>query len=324
MIDDPYVYPGSTVLRNKLGITDESSLEFHEREFAIARAARGIPLGDFDLAHLRAIHRHLFQDIYEWAGEIRTVEIAKGGSQFQFRRSIETGMADVHRGLRTANYLKGLNKVQFAEAAGKIIGDVNYVHPFREGNGRAQLFYLAQLAAQAGHVIDLGRLDPARWIAASRAAQLADYGRIAEEIARAIPDPTPVIFIVHGLPHLRAALRAGAESGRPVVAVSGQGSGAYAGAGWFVELVRQARAEFPDVPLTAMLDCADRAGDALAAFDAGVTEIIFTGHPDAGARLRGIAASLGAKLHDRRPEGLDLMNLKNPLFTARRHCGLPP
>ncbi len=144
------------------------------------------------------------------------------------------------------------------------------------------------------------------------------------EIVRAIPDPPPVIFIVHGLPHLRAALAAGAESGRPVIAVSGQGAGAYAGAGWFVELVRQARAEFPNVPLTAMLDCADRAGDALAAFDAGVTEIIFTGHPDADARLRGIAASLGAQVHDRRPEGLDLMNLKNPLFAARRHSGLPP
>jgi cell filamentation protein len=320
--DDPYVYPGASVLRNKLGITNEAQLEYHEREFAAARAAQGIPTGTFDLTHLRAIHRHLFQDIYEWAGEIRTVEISKGGSQFQFRRSIETGMADVHRRLKAANFLKGLTKVQFAEAAGKIIGDVNYVHPFREGNGRAQLYYLEQLAEQAGHPIDLGRLDPRRWIAASRAAHTADYRLMAEEIGRAILDRAPVCFIVHGLPHLRAALTAGAEFGRPIIALSGPSAGAYAGAGWFTELVRQGRAEFPEVQLTAIFDCGDRAGDALAAFDAGVTDIVFTGHPDAFTRLTAIAAGLGVRVHDRRPEGFDLINLKDPLFAARRHCGL--
>jgi cell filamentation protein len=69
-----------------------------------------------------------------------------------------------------------------ASAAGKIIGDVNYVHPFREGNGRTQLLFLEQLAAQAGHALDLMQLDPARWIAASRAAHDADYSLMAIEI----------------------------------------------------------------------------------------------------------------------------------------------
>ncbi len=59
------------------------------------RIAEGVPKGSFDLAHLRAIHRHLFQDVYDWAGELRTVEIFKGGNQFQFRQYIPTGMADV-------------------------------------------------------------------------------------------------------------------------------------------------------------------------------------------------------------------------------------
>ena len=57
------------------------------------RSREPIPRGAFDLAHLRAIHRHLFQDIYDWAGELRTVEISKGRQQFQFRKFIETGMA---------------------------------------------------------------------------------------------------------------------------------------------------------------------------------------------------------------------------------------
>lgn len=183
---DPYTYPGSTVLRNKLGLTDATRLNRMERRLVTQRAAEGIPAGGFDLAHLRAIHRHLFQDVYDWAGELRTVEIAKGEHQFQFRRFIETGMRDVHQRLTRAAFLRGLRWTDFATAAGQIMGDVNYVHPFREGNGRTQLFYLAQLAEQAGHPIDLTRLSSRRWIAASRAAHGGDYGLMGSEIARAL------------------------------------------------------------------------------------------------------------------------------------------
>jgi len=182
---DPYTYPGSPVLRNKLGLRDADRLDRAERRLVTQRAAEGIPSGRFDLAHLRAIHRHLFQDVYDWAGELRTVEIAKGGHQFQFRRFVETGMQDVHQRLVRAALLHGLSRADFATAAGQIIGDVNYVHPFREGNGRTQLFYLAQLAAQAGHPLDLARLDAAGWLTASRAAHEGDYAPMAAAIARA-------------------------------------------------------------------------------------------------------------------------------------------
>lgn len=160
--EDQYLYPGISVLKNKFDIRDGAYLEYVEREAVIQSAAEGIPTGDFDLAHLCAIHRHLFQDIYDWAGEARTLEIAKGGNQFQFRRFIETGMIDIHRRLVHADFLKGLSATGFAAAAGQIMGDVNYVHPFREGKGRTQLYYLQQLAQQAGHPIDLGALNPER------------------------------------------------------------------------------------------------------------------------------------------------------------------
>ncbi|WP_201772408.1 Fic/DOC family protein [Neorhizobium vignae] len=97
MSDDPYVYAGTGVLRNKLDIQDANELDRVERQLAWSRIQEGIPQGDFDLKHLKAIHRHLFQDLYEWAGQVRLVEISKGESQFQFRQYIETGMADVHR-----------------------------------------------------------------------------------------------------------------------------------------------------------------------------------------------------------------------------------
>ena len=179
---DPYLCPGSPVLRNKHGLLDPEALDRVERRLVAQRILEGVPHGGFDLAHLQAIHRHLFQDTYTWAGAIRTVEIAKGGHQFQFRKFIEIGMADVHRRLSAANFLRGLDRPEFAKSAGVIMGDVNYAHPFREGNGRTQLLYLEQLAERAGHPLDLSRLDPLRWIEAWRAAHDGDYGPMAEEI----------------------------------------------------------------------------------------------------------------------------------------------
>ncbi len=186
MSEDPYCYPGTAVLRNKLGLVDAGNLEYWEREFAAFRVRQGPPTGDFDLGHLKAIHHHLFQDVYDWAGQIRTLEIAKGGNQFQFHTYIEIGMADVHRRVRADDYLRGLSSSDFATKAAQIIGDINYVHPFREGNGRTQLQYLDQLAAKAGHPLDLTKLQPDQWLQASREAHHGRYEPMAEALEGAI------------------------------------------------------------------------------------------------------------------------------------------
>lgn len=186
MSDDPYLDPNSQVLRNKLAIRNPTYLDYVEREFVTQRLSEGCPTGDFDLTHLRAIHRHLFQDIYAWAGEVRTVEIAKDGSQFQPRSFIETGMADIHNRLKAASYLQDLTRQDFAAQAGQILGDVNYVHPFREGNGRTQAEYLRQLGERAGYVVDLAGIEGERWLAASKTAHLGDYALMAAEILRVI------------------------------------------------------------------------------------------------------------------------------------------
>jgi cell filamentation protein len=180
--EDPYVYPGTSILRNRLGVTNQDDLERIERELVAQRITEGTPLGGFDLAHLQAIHRHLLQDVYDWAGQIRTVEIAKGGKPFIHHRFIRTGMADVHQRIERAGFLKNLTQAEFARIGSEIIGDVNYIHPFREGNGRTQLLYLEQLAQQATHAIDLTRLDPARWIEASRAAWNGDFRKMERQI----------------------------------------------------------------------------------------------------------------------------------------------
>lgn len=173
-------------MRNKLDLTGLEKLEEAERLLSYRRLQEEIPQGNFDLEHLQAIHRHLFQDIYEWAGEVREVEISKDKSQFQLLEFVERGMADVHRRLESADFLRGLDADQFAVAAGKIIGDVNYVHPFREGNGRTQREYLRQLASEAGHDFRIELLDREQWIDASIEAHRCNYEPMAKAIRSGI------------------------------------------------------------------------------------------------------------------------------------------
>lgn len=189
MSDPDYCYPPDyTVLRNRLGIRDAAGLDAAERDLVTQRLTEPVPQGDFDLDHLTAIHHHLFQDVYHWAGKIRTVSIMKGHSEFQHPRFIETGMRDVHRRLVERRYLTELSPNEFAVQAGTIIGDVNYVHPFREGNGRAQFQYLDQLAQRAGHPLDLKRIERDKWVEASKHAHSKNYGPISESIHSAIID----------------------------------------------------------------------------------------------------------------------------------------
>jgi cell filamentation protein len=188
--DDPYLYPGTSVLQNRLGTTDPDYLNKQERALVALRMRRNVLRGAFDLKHLRAIHRHLFQDVYDWAGALRTVEISKGRQQFQFRKCIATGMADVPGRLERSRFLKGRTAAAFAEQAAVILGDINYIHPFREGNGRTQLQYLKQLAQEAGHPLDLTRIKGPDWIAGSVSSQGADYQPMARIIAAALKPAT--------------------------------------------------------------------------------------------------------------------------------------
>lgn len=184
-----YKYPGTDTLRNKLDIRNKDGLEQAERNLVTLRTVEGIPGGRFGLKHLQDIHRHLFQDVYEWAGELRQVDFHKGGVWFLPQNRIEMGMIDIHARLKKQDYLKNLSHDQFAEQAGVIIGDINLVHPFREGNGRTQMYYLKQLGHQADHRINLTRFKRDEWIAASIHANKADYTAMAQCIRKGIDGP---------------------------------------------------------------------------------------------------------------------------------------
>jgi cell filamentation protein len=176
MPEDPYTDPATGVLRNKLGLSRADELETAEREITHAALIflRESPVRPgYDLRHLCAIHQRIFGDIYDWAGQLRTVAIAKG-SWFCLPQYIESSAAEVFRALHGEGLLRGLPRDEFTDRLTYYLGEVNAVHPFREGNGRAQRALFEQLASDAGFILDWQHLDAERNIAASAAIMRGD------------------------------------------------------------------------------------------------------------------------------------------------------
>ena len=113
----------------------------------------------FDFDHYKAIHRFIFSDLYEWAGEVRTVNISKKGTHFTPAESIEHQAALIFGRLRTCNYFKGLSHDKFVEEIVDFYCSTNALHPFREGNGRTQRAFLTQLIRNAGYEINFADMD---------------------------------------------------------------------------------------------------------------------------------------------------------------------
>ena len=122
---------------------------------------------------------------------------------------------------------------------------------------------------------------------------------------------------IHGLAEARAACAAAAELGVPLVLVSAPAGAAHAGAQWFRNVVVRAMADFPSVAVTAVLDCADRAGDAQGALAAGADTVLFTGPAAVAERLADIAAQRGAAVLTELPGALDLRGARNPVAACR-------
>jgi len=158
--DTIYCYSGTNVLKNKLDIEDAATLTAFEAEISNQRAQEPIPDGDLDYAHYCALHRHLFQDVYDWAGEPRKIRIAKGGNWFCFPENIGPEMTKLFASLAAENKLAGLSKAEFAKRSAHFVAELNAIHPFREGNGRTQLSFLGILAEQAGYPLDFEKMEP--------------------------------------------------------------------------------------------------------------------------------------------------------------------
>jgi cell filamentation protein len=158
-VDPDYVYtdPQTSVLRNLENITDHDTLTFAETGLTTRRAKelRAHPFLVESSDTLFIIHHYLFQDIYEWAGEKRTVEISKGGNQFFPLQRFDTAILHIDSLIAAYKCLNRDDKQAVSRKLAEILDSVNYLHPFREGNGRAQREFLRLLALEKGWKLNL-------------------------------------------------------------------------------------------------------------------------------------------------------------------------
>ena len=173
---DPYLYPGTDVLRNIPGIRNGEDLITFETLNSGARMyeLRLQPTaGNFDVGHLKAIHKYIFQDVYLWAGQFRTTLLGKaqfaGGpiTYFTPPHLLEHEAQRILDGLHRANLLKGLSRSEFARKAARLLVELNNLHPYREGNGRTQRIFVEALARQAGQTLHFDVVSQERMIRAS-------------------------------------------------------------------------------------------------------------------------------------------------------------
>jgi cell filamentation protein len=162
-IDPDYTYtdPKTGILRNLLDISDADVLLFVESGAVTKRLQQldenQIKMKGIDT--LFEIHKHLFQDIYAWAGKKRNVEISKDGKQFFPTTHFDNALRCIDQLIADFKKIPKNDTRQLAEKLAEILDNVNYLHPFREGNGRTQREFLRQLALEKGLILNLNPPD---------------------------------------------------------------------------------------------------------------------------------------------------------------------
>lgn len=180
--DTVYCYPGTEVLINNFGEHDPMVLSQLER---MCTAARIVDLlkkpvsGNFDLTHLKKIHHYIFQDIYSWAGQFRMVNISKE-LLFCDVNFIEKELNKLFFKLKGENYLKDCSEDNIAAKAAYYLGEINAIHPFREGNGRTQREFIRELLLPTGFYVDYSRCNAKMMLYASINAFAGDYTLMTE------------------------------------------------------------------------------------------------------------------------------------------------
>lgn len=182
--DDRACYPGTSILINLPDIRGQDALDAFELEAVGTRALQHPPEGEFDPTHYRALHEHLFQDVYPWAGEYRTVQTWKGGNRFCVPAYIEAEMTKLFATLDRAPFLPGGGIDEFVEALAEFLGDLNTIHPFREGNGRTQLYFVRLLGLRAGHPFRSESVEPDAFLRAMIDSYHCRFEALVDELER--------------------------------------------------------------------------------------------------------------------------------------------
>ena len=153
-------YEGTTVLINKFGIRSQAELDEIEMLLAGYKTLEILngPLETpFTFSDYRQIHQYIFGDIYDWAGKVRTISLAKSATKFTEPEKIEERGKRIFQRIAKMNYLCGLNKQELVFQVTDLYHNLNMLHPFREGNGRTERIFITKLIRNAGFEIDITR-----------------------------------------------------------------------------------------------------------------------------------------------------------------------
>jgi cell filamentation protein len=152
-------------------------LEAAEREITASTVTRvHYTAPPYSLENMKQLHRQLFSDLYEWAGEIRTVDISKGGTRFCTCARIEAEALKIFIKLQEVDWLRKQDKDSFCGLLAEYYCELNMIHPFREGNGRVQRILFEHLALSAGYELDWENISQQEWIQANIDGVDVNYG----------------------------------------------------------------------------------------------------------------------------------------------------
>ena len=155
-------YENSTVLINKFDIRDEAQLDAVERSITsglIAKTMIEMPFENVDFKFYKNLHNYVFSDIYEWAGSVRSIDMSKKGTNFCSATKINERAERIFLNLQTTDYLKMVPTDEFVNEFTDLYCDLNYLHPFREGNGRIQRLFLNMLLRYNNKTINFANID---------------------------------------------------------------------------------------------------------------------------------------------------------------------
>jgi cell filamentation protein len=181
-VEDPHCYPNSTVLKNLPGLRTARALAAFETRAVANRAEEEFPSGRLGVRHYRAVHRHLFQDVYAWAGRLRMVRVSRGASAFCYPEYIAAELRALFGTLHDKAYLRNLPPAEFSREAASFLAGLNAIRAFRDGNGRTQMAFMGLLAFKAGHYLAFERLDPDRHLDAMIRSFRGDEAPLAAEL----------------------------------------------------------------------------------------------------------------------------------------------
>lgn len=164
-IDDKYCYPKTNILKNKANIRDRHKLDEFEHAMFTLRASEDIVLSAINIKNYCKLHRHLFQDVYNWAWKVRTVRIAKNGSMFCYPEYIESELIKILTNAEIIDY-NSISREEFIDYATEFLANLNAIHPFREENGRTQNIFFALLVNYAGYIFDIENINAENFLQA--------------------------------------------------------------------------------------------------------------------------------------------------------------